>query len=114
MRARSGSLWVALLLGVVACATPSPVMDERSQALRKGWEKCALFTSANEANTDKSAEEAADSAMALCRDEEARFTKSLRSPPMSLPAADAEALTRQAHNQIRDDKVRWIMGWRSR
>jgi hypothetical protein len=110
MRRRSDYFALALVLGVVACATPSPVLDERSQALRKGWEKCALFTSANEANTDKPAEEAADAAMALCRDEEARFAKSLQSPPMSLSAPNALALTRQAHDEIRDDKVRWIMG----
>ncbi|MDQ7246550.1 hypothetical protein [Dongia sedimenti] len=114
MRKRADHFGLALALGVAACAAPSSALDDRSLALRNGWEKCALFSSANEANTDKPAEEAADAAMALCRDEEARFAKSLQAAPMRLSPADAAALTHQAHEQIRNDKVRWIMGWRAR
>src|SRR5690348_11531559 len=40
---------VAILLA--ACAHPAPTLDDRTAALRKGWEKCALFTALNEANT---------------------------------------------------------------
>ena len=105
---------LVLALGIAACAAPAPALDDRSLLLKKGWDKCALLTAANEASTDKPAEAAADAAMALCQDEQNRFTKSLQQPPMNLSPADAAALTLKAHDEIRDEMANWIMGWRAR
>lgn len=111
-------LAVVMLSGcmVFGCATSGPNIDVGNdpnlRAVLNGWDRCTTFAALNEASTEKTAEDGADAAMALCRDEEARFAKVLSETKIA--PQDAAALEQSERKNMRDQKVALILGWRNR
>ena len=75
------SLVLLICVLLTGCATTRPKNDvsdnPRVKAVLDGWDRCLLFTTMNEMKDKKTAAGIVDGAMALCRDEAARYGKEL-------------------------------------